>query len=62
MPKKTTKKVKKTTKTTSTRAGRPKGSGKFGCITKAIRIPIHLENEVQLFIRRKLKAEGNTVK
>jgi hypothetical protein len=58
MPKKTAKKAKKVTKTARTHAGRPKGSGKFGCATKAVRIPTHLENEVQLFVRRKLKAEG----
>ncbi|MDR0336535.1 MAG: hypothetical protein LBI18_05535 [Planctomycetaceae bacterium] len=58
MPKKTTKKAQKTTKTIHLRVGRPKGSGKFGCATKAVRIPVHLENDVQLFIRRKLKTEG----
>jgi hypothetical protein len=63
MPKKTTKKpAKKTTKSGANHAGRPKGSGKFGCATKAVRVPTHLEDEIQLFIRRKLKAEGKAVK
>jgi len=60
MPKKTSKKVTK--KVHAKRAGRPKGSGKFGCATKAVRIPAHLESEVQLFIQRKLKSEGKNVK
>ncbi|MDR0703533.1 MAG: hypothetical protein LBF88_00940 [Planctomycetaceae bacterium] len=63
MPKKTAKKTaKKTTQTRTTRAGRPKGSGQFGCATKALRVPAHLEDEIQLFIRRKLKTEGKTAK
>jgi hypothetical protein len=63
MPKKTAKKTaKKTTQTGTSRAGRPKGSGKFGCATKAVRVPTHLEDEIQLFIRRTLKAEGKATK
>ena len=61
MPKKAVKKVvKKATKKTvkkSTGAGRPKGTGKYGYETKAIRIPIHLESEVQAFIMKKVKAK-----
>lgn len=61
MPKKAIKKtikkaVVKRTKKAVKRAGRPKGSGKYGCETKAIRIPSHLEDDIQAFIRRKLKA------
>ncbi len=70
MPKKSAKKsVKKTVTTTvSTRggarkgAGRPKGSGKYGCATKAVRIPIHLEGEVQDFVMKKVKAEKKAAK
>ncbi|MDR0608817.1 MAG: hypothetical protein LBG58_01785 [Planctomycetaceae bacterium] len=63
MPKKTTKKsAKKTSQSGATRAGRPKGSGKFGCATKAVRVPTHLEDDIQLFIRRKLKTSGKAVK
>jgi hypothetical protein len=63
MPKKTAKKVaKKTTQSGANRVGRPKGSGIFGCATKAVRIPAHLEDEIQLFIRRKLKTEGKAAK
>jgi hypothetical protein len=62
MPKKTTQKVAtKTDQSGVTRAGRPKGSGKFGCATKAVRVPTHLEDEIQQFVRRKLKAEGKAV-
>jgi hypothetical protein len=35
-------------------AGRPKGTGKFGCETKVIRVPIHLVDEIYEFIRRKI--------
>lgn len=37
-------------------AGRPKGSGKYGCPTKAVRIPSHLAEDVHAFIVRKMKA------
>ena len=63
MPKKAAKKVMvKRMKKAVKRAGRPKGSGKFGCETKAVRIPAHLEEDIQAFIRRKLKAENKAKK
>jgi DNA polymerase V len=54
MPKKAVKKA--VTKRSSKRsgAGRPKGTGKFGCETKVIRVPIHLVDEIYDFIRRKI--------
>ncbi len=52
---KTAKKVVKKTVRKSTGAGRPKGSGKFGCETKAVRIPAHLEKDVQDFVAKKMK-------
>ena len=61
MPKKKTKKAavtKKagaTKKAASKRAGRPKGSGQFGCETKAVRVPSHLEDDVKAFCLRKIK-------
>ncbi len=39
-------------------AGRPKGTGKYGCETKAVRLPIHLIEEVQAYVQRKLKKES----
>ncbi|MDR2439664.1 MAG: hypothetical protein LBE12_09895 [Planctomycetaceae bacterium] len=67
MPKKSVKNsakkaVKKSVKKISraSGAGRPKGSGKFGCPTKAIRVPIHLEQEVIEFALRKNKTKKNT--
>jgi len=60
--KKAAKAAKKSVKTAAKRAGRPKGSGKYGCETKAVRIPTHMVDEVQSFIRKKLKGEGKTVK
>ncbi|MDR2705256.1 MAG: hypothetical protein LBC02_05715 [Planctomycetaceae bacterium] len=60
MPKKSVKKsAKKAVKKVgrSSGAGRPKGSGKFGCPTKAIRIPAHLEQEIVEFALRKNKAK-----
>lgn len=61
MPKKTAKKVTKKAATraikkAAKKAGRPKGSGKYGCETKAVRIPVHLEKEIQSFILRRIKA------
>jgi hypothetical protein len=59
MAKKAVKKsVKKTAKkvTGNARAGRPQGSGKFGCATKLVRIPIHLEKEVVEFALQKVKS------
>ena len=38
-------------------AGRPVGSGKYGCKTKAVRVPEHLVGDIQAFIMRKIKAE-----
>lgn len=62
MPKKSVKKVVKKATTRAIKkavkhAGRPKGSGKYGCETKAVRIPIHLEKEIQTFILKRIKAE-----
>ncbi|MDR2762940.1 MAG: hypothetical protein LBB88_10085 [Planctomycetaceae bacterium] len=56
--------VKKKSKQTKKKAlsrggvkrGRPAGSGRYGCDTTAVRVPIHLVEEVRLFIRRKIKA------
>jgi hypothetical protein len=64
MPKKSVKKsvtktvkktVKKSAKKTnrSSGAGRPKGSGKYGCPTKLIRVPAHLVQEVVEFAVQK---------
>ncbi len=38
-------------------AGRPKGSGRYGCETKAVRIPVHMVEEIKSFILKKLKAD-----
>ena len=38
-------------------AGRPLGSGKYGCKTKAVRVPEHLVAEVQSFVMKKVKSE-----
>jgi hypothetical protein len=35
-------------------AGRPKGTGKFGCDTKVIRVPVHLVDEIFSFIQHRL--------
>ncbi len=40
-------------------AGRPKGTGKFGCETTVIRVPIHLIDDIYDFVAKKLKAENN---
>jgi len=37
-------------------AGRPVGSGKYGCKTKAVRVPEHLVSEIQAFVMKKVKA------
>jgi hypothetical protein len=56
MPKKSVKKaVKKVTRQAG--AGRPKGSGKFGCPTKVIRVPVHLAQEIQEFVLQKNKTK-----
>lgn len=59
MPKKKVSK-KATTKRVvrSASVGRPKGSGKFGCDTKVIRVPVHLVDEIFDFVRKKIKAES----
>lgn len=57
MPKKAKAAVAANTATKRTGAGRPKGSGKFGCATKVIRIPTHLQEEIVNFITKKIKAE-----
>lgn len=49
-------KIAKATK--AKKAGRPKGSGKYGCETKAVRIPAHLVKEIQAFIAKKIKNEN----
>ena len=52
---------KKTIKKTSVKrasVGRPKGSGKFGCETKVIRVPVHIVDEIFDFVRRKIKLEN----
>lgn len=47
--------VKRTVK--KVKVGRPKGSGKFGCETRVIRVPAHMADEIMGFIKKKLKAE-----
>ncbi|MDR2116481.1 MAG: hypothetical protein LBP87_08870 [Planctomycetaceae bacterium] len=55
MPKKSVKKsAKKSVKTVKkvtnkSGVGRPKGSGKYGCPTKLIRVPAHLVQEIVEF-------------
>ncbi|MDR2115301.1 MAG: hypothetical protein LBP87_02860 [Planctomycetaceae bacterium] len=60
--KKSAKKVEKKSvkKIVRTSAGRPIGSGKFGCPTKAIRVPAHLAHEIIEFALRKNKTNKNT--
>ena len=49
--------AKKTTKTKATKgAGRPAGSGKYGCKTVAVRVPEHLVSEVQAYAAKMIKA------
>ncbi|MGL6194182.1 MAG: hypothetical protein ACRC2T_05105 [Thermoguttaceae bacterium] len=65
MPKKTVKKVatpKAKSAKKSTGAGRPKGSGKYGSETKAMRVPAHLVEDIQAFIFKKIKDEKKAVK
>lgn len=60
MPKKSVKKaVKKAVKkvTRKVGVGRPKGSGKFGCPTKLVRVPVHLAQEVVEFAIQKNKSK-----
>ena len=55
--KRNVKAAKKTAKTKSVKgAGRPAGTGKFACKTKAIRVPEHLVNEIQAFAMKMIKA------
>ncbi len=49
--------VKKAVKKGAKTAGRPPGTGKYGCPTSAMRIPTHLKDEVQAFVTKKIKAE-----
>lgn len=37
-------------------AGRPKGTGKYGCATKAVRVPVGLVDDVHAYIMKKIKA------
>ena len=57
--KKTVKKAKKTAVKGGHRsgAGRPKGTGKFGCVTKAVRVPAHLVDEVQAFALKRMQTK-----
>jgi len=49
--------AKKTAKTKAVKgAGRPAGTGKYGCKTTAVRVPEHLANEVQAFAMKMIKA------
>ena len=55
--KRNVKAAKKTVKTKSAKgAGRPAGTGKYGCKTTAVRVPEHLANEVQAFVMKMIKA------
>ncbi len=42
-------------------AGRPVGSGKYGCKTKAMRVPEHLVGEIQAFALKRVKADKKRV-
>ncbi len=42
-------------------AGRPVGSGKYGCKTKAMRVPEHLVGEIQAFALKKVKMDRKRV-
>jgi hypothetical protein len=37
------------------KAGRPRGTGKYGCDTKVVRVPVHLVSVIEDFITKKLK-------
>ncbi len=43
-------------------AGRPKGTGKFGAPTKAVRLPIHLIDKVLIYVQKELAAEKKASK
>jgi hypothetical protein len=60
--KKKSKQIKKKTLNRGVKRGRPAGSGRYGCDTTAVRIPIHLVEEVRLFIRKKIKAGAKIAK
>ncbi|MDR1924979.1 MAG: hypothetical protein LBQ66_11465 [Planctomycetaceae bacterium] len=53
--KKSTRKSSKKSTPTESQKGRPVGTGKYGCTTSAIRVPVHLISEVQGYIVKKLK-------
>ncbi|MDR1053971.1 MAG: hypothetical protein LBL39_07320 [Planctomycetaceae bacterium] len=57
--KRTSKKSKKVI-TKSVKRGRPHGSGRYGCLTTALRVPKHLVDDVRQFILRKLKAKAKS--
>lgn len=44
------------------KGGRPVGTGKYGCQTKTVRIPVHLVEEVQRYVKRKINAQLKEVK
>ena len=54
---KAAKKATKKTATNPTGAGRPKGSGQYGCQTKSVRVPAHLADAVRAFAMKKIMAE-----
>jgi hypothetical protein len=58
--KKVKKRVSKKTVTKSVKRGRPHGSGRYGCLTTALRVPKHLVDDVRQFILRKLKAKAKS--
>lgn len=43
-------------------AGRPKGTGKYGAPTKAVRVPIHLIDKIKVFIDKEIAAEQKAKK
>jgi hypothetical protein len=40
------------------KAGRPTGTGKYGCETKVVRVPTHLIPSIEDFITKKLKQKA----
>lgn len=62
MPKKTSKKKVQTSAAKNRGgarkgAGRPVGSGKYGCPTVAVRVPAHLVDDVKAYALKKVKSE-----
>lgn len=65
MAKKTTKKAVKRTpkgakpkggdKPIAATSGRPQGTGRYGCPTKVVRVPVHLEGAVTEFCLKQVK-------